>query len=188
MRKVLLSCIVFLIASCSPVYADNRSQSSVGDVIATQVESTRVNRVGVMTEFLYRSMNKRQSREFIRGVVMNSIKLAGRHNILDHEMILAIISVESHFKPNAENNGSFGLMQVEGKSHPEKIRGRDIFNVYINMEVGSAIYLEYYKKYPDKRSALLSYNAGPANFRKGNFNEEYYTKVITVYNSLMALR
>jgi hypothetical protein len=158
----------------------------VADIIGPQ--DSKVDRVESLTEFLYQSMHKRRSKDSIRKIVINSRNMERKLKYTESEMILAIISVESHFNLNASNNGSFGLMQVEEKSHLTKLRGRDVFNMYVNMEVGSRVYEEYYGMFGNIRSTLLAYNAGPTNYRIGNFNEEYYTKVISVYDSLKALR
>lgn len=202
MLKLLLSILVVLLVGCNTT----KDESVVSNMITPGIEVEAISqatedvienilgpldggveRVESLTEFLYKTMHRRRSKDSIRKIVINSRKLEKRFKNVNSEMILAIISVESHFNPEASFKGSFGLMQVEAKSHLDNIRGRDIFDVYVNMEVGTTVYSRYYKEFGNNRATLLAYNAGPTNYRRGDFNEEYYTKVIYMYDSLKSL-
>jgi hypothetical protein len=98
--------------------------------------------------------------------------------------ILAIISVESGFNPKASYHGSHGLMQIEKKSHLEKLKYRNIFDPEVNIELGSKILNEYYNLLDKNvRSALLAYNAGIGNFKKRRYRSVYYMK----YKNQLAL-
>jgi soluble lytic murein transglycosylase-like protein len=100
--------------------------------------------------------------------------------------ILAIISVESNFKIKAVNpnrNGvgtSNGIMQVNGGS----------FEVHANIKEGVARLREYYKITHSQQYAVMAYNIGIGNFRKGKMlisGVRYHSKYIVqrrVYEKL----
>lgn len=91
--------------------------------------------------------------------------------------ILAIIAVESGFRPKASLRGSYGLMQIEKKSHIRKLAGRSIFSPSVNIEIGAQILNEYFKLLGKNiKATLLSYNAGIGNYKRGRFKYEYYLK------------
>ena len=59
---------------------------------------------------------------------------------IDPFLILSLIKNESGFKTNAISNyGAMGLMQVVPRWHGDKIAGRAITGVAVNIEVGSKI-------------------------------------------------
>lgn len=113
----------------------------------------------------------------IRSIVHEAFSIATASSVITEEDILAIIWVESGFNVKAFNNGSIGLMQVEAKSHPEKIKGRDLTDIRVNMEVGVKVVEEYFKRVRDLKGTLLAYNAGIGNYLRGNYNTDYYEKV-----------
>lgn len=93
--------------------------------------------------------------------------------------ILAIIAVESSFNPKAFLLGNMGLMQVRKKSHIGKLKGRSLFNIEANIEIGVIILREYFIKFGcDRKAAILSYNSGDGNYSKGRFHYEYYKKFL----------
>lgn len=113
--------------------------------------------------------------------VQKIVRLAEKHAdpvFPTKEQILAVIAVESSFKPGARNKGSFGLMQIQERSHRARIQGRSLTNPEVNVEVGVSILKEYYLAVGrNPRAALLAYNAGVGGYRAGRYNNEYYRKV-----------
>lgn len=186
MLKLLLSILVVLLVGCNTT----KDESVVSNMITPGIEVEAISqatedvienilgpldggveRVESLTEFLYKTMHRRRSKDSIRKIVINSRKLEKRFKNVNSEMILAIISVESHFNPEASFKGSFGLMQVEAKSHLDNIRGRDIFDVYVNMEVGTTVYSRYYKEFGNNRATLLAYTLAPPTTVEGTLTK-----------------
>lgn len=111
-----------------------------------------------------------------REIVMLAEKNA-RADFPKRNDILAIIAVESSYNPKASFRGSHGLMQIEKKSHLDKLKGRNIFNVAVNIELGATVLYEYFQLVgKNVKATLLSYNAGIGNYKKGRYRLEYYTK------------
>jgi len=93
--------------------------------------------------------------------------------------ILAVIAVESGFHPKVSYRGSHGLMQIEMKSHRDKLYGRSIFDPSTNTEIGAFVLNQLYEMLgKNKRGAFLAYNSGIGNYLKGHYREDYYRKVM----------
>lgn len=72
-------------------------------------------------------------------IVKTAYQYGKTHNV-DPLLILSIIRSESTFNRKASaRHGSRGLMQVIPFWHRDKIRGRDIFNTEINVDVGTQV-------------------------------------------------
>jgi soluble lytic murein transglycosylase-like protein len=74
---------------------------------------------------------------------------AARNEGIQPALVLAIVAVESHYKPNAINrySGAKGLMQVLPRFHKEKVAEaggeQSMLQIGPNIRVGSAILAEY---------------------------------------------
>lgn len=62
---------------------------------------------------------------------------------VDPIMLLAIVKVESAFKPKAKAGSNTGLMQVHLRWHRAKFEGDKPMEVIPNLRVGASIYREY---------------------------------------------
>lgn len=85
--------------------------------------------------------------------------------------IVSIARVESAFKPGARNKESNGIMQVNGGS----------FEVSKNMIQGTRILREYYLRLGSEKAAVMAYNIGIGNYKRGRFlinGDQYYSKFI----------
>lgn len=82
------------------------------------------------------------------------------------EDILAIAWIESTFNPKAKNSISNGIMQVNNGS----------FDMRKNMEQGVKLLIEYYNTLGSEKAAVIAYNVGIGNYRKGNFGLKYWNK------------
>ncbi len=82
------------------------------------------------------------------------------------EDILAIAWIESTFNPKAKNSISNGIMQVNNGS----------FDMRKNMEQGVKLLIEYYNALGSEKAAVIAYNVGIGNYRKGNFGLKYWNK------------
>lgn len=107
------------------------------------------------------------------------VALASKHAYKDfprQEDILAVIHVESKFKPKARGYGGRGLMQVKGGSfNPEK-----------NIIQGTEYLREMFLKYRSEKKAFMAYNLGPGNLdRRHNLRKGIvYFKRVTVAKGL----
>jgi len=90
---------------------------------------------------------------------------------LDPDLVFRFITVESGFRYNALSKANArGYMQVVPQYHPEKIRGRNLFDLETNIEVGTAVFQEYLLKYGDVDKAIRAY--------QGNHRSDVYLNKI----------
>jgi hypothetical protein len=100
--------------------------------------------------------------------------------------ILAVIAVESTFNTKAHHHGSWGLMQIEAKSHRGKFDNiRQLTDIETNIKIGSDLLREYYSLLRfNRNSALTAYNVGIGSFEDGKRNPPYLYKVNREYTYL----
>ncbi len=95
------------------------------------------------------------------------------------EDILAIAGIESSFRPNAvsglKKDPALGLTQIRPGVHKlnAKRLGGDIEH---QIEKSAEILDKYNKHLKDKEAAIIAYNVGPGDYKKGNFNQNYINK------------
>lgn len=74
-------------------------------------------------------------------------------------LLLAMIATESSFKRTARSKkGAVGYLQVIPKYHWNKIKGRNLWDTDVNVQVGVLVLKECYKKHRSERRALACYN------------------------------
>lgn len=100
------------------------------------------------------------------------------------EDILAIIAVESTYNTNAHHKGSWGLMQIEAKSHRDKYHGENLTNIDTNIRVGSEVLSEYFASTGSRSKAIMAYNVGIGGFLRGFRSASYLAKVNRERNAL----
>lgn len=93
------------------------------------------------------------------------------------EDILAVIAVESTFNTNAHHRGSWGLMQIEAKSHRKRYDGEALTSIDTNVRVGSEVLNEYYASTGSRSKAIMAYNVGIGSFLDGRRPKTYLAKV-----------
>lgn len=98
---------------------------------------------------------------------------------LDFRLVLAIISIESGFMVLAKNKGNVGLTQVLLKYHRDKFRGKNYFDPYENVRVGSSILRACKDKHHGTEMQLRCYNGNPGN--------KYSKKVLAEYSKIKQL-
>lgn len=77
------------------------------------------------------------------------------------ELLVGIITVESRFNPRAvSSHGAKGITQVMPQYHKSKIKGRDIFDPRVGIEVGSLIFRDCLNKYHQNYNRALSCYSG----------------------------
>jgi len=113
----------------------------------------------------------------------------------DSDFILAIIMVESRFKPDAVSHaGAHGLMQVM----PLWLKvmgaeGEDLFDPRINVRRGLQVYSSYEQMLKTQELALTAYNRGSWKVEVDLRNERdprngYAKKVLDVYERLKLMQ
>lgn len=81
--------------------------------------------------------------------ISTEVFTAARSQGIQPSLVLAIVAVESHYKPNAVNrqSGAAGLMQVLARFHKEKVTAvggeKELLQIRPNIQVGSQILAEY---------------------------------------------
>ena len=112
---------------------------------------------------------------------------------VDYKLVLAIISVESSFRPNAYNESTdcCGLMQINTVNLPvlrDKLGVTDLFSAYENVIGGIYLLRDALNYDGDTEHALMIYNCGigSANklFYKGIHSTEYSRKVLEARDNL----
>jgi hypothetical protein len=187
MKKILTFLIIVLLTVPAILCGKARPIDIAEDSMATEVyhfTEVRSYREDSLTGII---SNRFKDVPYVRiqAIVHEAMSLAMNHEVLTVEDILAVIWVESGFNIRAYNNGSVGLMQVEVKSHLDKIAGRDPYDIKTNMELGVDIFNEYFNELHSARSTWLAYNAGIANFHKGNFDTKYVDKIFAANRVLV---
>jgi len=109
-------------------------------------------------------------------------KLAKKHEkpvFPKAEDILCIVGIESSFRPHAISNlkkdPAMGLTQIRPGVHKldSKKLGGDIEH---QIEKSAEILNKYNKHLKNKEAAIIAYNVGPGDYRKGNYNQNYINK------------
>lgn len=102
------------------------------------------------------------------------------------ELVQAIIERESQWNPKAVNGDCIGLMQIEQKSHTDRMKRlgvTDLKDPRGNILVGVDYLSELFWKYEDIYLVLMFYNAGYSKnygmgaWRAGNYSD-YAIKVV----------
>jgi len=123
------------------------------------------------------TVNKNISKAQAETIVLHVFNEAKRHKI-DPLLLLAIIRSESTFNSNARSSeGARGLMQVLPRWHKDKIRGRNINDVGVNIEVGTMIINDCLKKYNDNVNRALGCYLGGSSGK-------YVTKISKTHREL----
>ena len=110
------------------------------------------------------SLNTKASRDDINRIVEVAFEQGVKHRI-DPLLLLSVIKKESTFNKNAKNKRSpaSGLMQVIPYWHRDKINGRNIFKVSVNIEVGAKVLRGCLdRNSQDVNKALRCYSGGGA--------------------------
>lgn len=101
------------------------------------------------------SVNKNVSKVQADTIVRQVFLEAKRHKI-DPLLLLSIIKAESTFNVGAKStSGARGLMQVLPYWHRDKIRGRNINSIDVNIEVGTTIINDCLIKHNDNVNRAL---------------------------------
>ena len=109
--------------------------------------------------------------------MLDLITVNSQQKNLDPFLVIGLIRQESCFNTKARSGaGALGYMQVIPKWHPEKVKGRSLYNPTVGIEVGTQVMREYINKHGESKG-LRVYSGGARN---------YYNGVLKFKNSLVA--
>lgn len=85
------------------------------------------------------------------------VKKANKKYKLPRHLLIAVLKTESKFQKTSYNKGNYGLMQVNKSSHLDKVRGKDLYEVEVNIDIGARILSDCLKKTKSMKHALICY-------------------------------
>lgn len=153
------------IASPKPVVSLNTEKASM-----SYEEHTEMNRMAKAISSKYRRI------DYVTAMkLMTTVYDIAKESKQDPKLILAIIATESSFNAKAlSRRDAAGYLQVIPKWHRDKIKGRNIWNMEVNIEVGVKILNDCRRKYSSLRNALGCYNGAVRDEDK----DVYYVAVL----------
>lgn len=92
--------------------------------------------------------------------IVSAVHRYSHKHQVNPDVVFKIIQTESSYNPKARGGSSVGLMQIIPRWHKDKIKGRNLYNVDTNVEVGVKILKEHLEDTDGNvRKALWRYNA-----------------------------
>jgi hypothetical protein len=117
----------------------------------------------------YISTKYKKDPKLIELIVLEAEKHSNKDSFPTIHDTLAIISIESAFKPTAVSKSKAkGLMQV--------LYTKTSFNIKENISKGIWLLKDYRSRLVDIDSVVQSYNLGIGNFKNGMRNQDYLNK------------
>ena len=117
------------------------------------------------TRYLASKLKKREAA--LRKYVDLAWAEAAKRQLLDPELLIAIIHKESEFRPKVQSRyGAQGLMQVVPRWHREKLRpSESLFDPEVNIRVGADVLEEYLAQAGgNMENALRKYSGNARNY------------------------
>lgn len=124
--------------------------------------------------YAFVSQNRHFNHELAWSIAEAILEESKRHS-LDPLLVLAIIDVESRFKPKAvSSQGARGLMQIHpyvatvlaGEADIENWRGKEsLDDPILNIKLGVFYLRQLKNSFKDLRLALTAYNLGPSELK-----------------------
>jgi soluble lytic murein transglycosylase-like protein len=202
--SLFLSVTIIILFNSRAIHSNDRR---IGALIAEKItlsyaveEARREARiVTVLRTFVGKAVPDRTLRQ-VGGLVSRNSAQFG----YDPLLLLAVISVESYFTPNASGrfesgtlSGALGLMQLQFETAKEmarqlkmpSLKEKDLFNPEINLVLGVAFLTQLITQFKSFKLGLLAYNQGPAVIieslaNRGSLSIEYYERVLKNYYRL----
>lgn len=125
-------------------------------------------------EVYVKAIKKVYNQNFPISLARYSLQQADKYK-LDPRLVIGVIAAESSFIPSSKSwVGAVGYMQVWPRWHQDRIKGRDINNPYVNIEVG-VNYLNWcLEQRRDVYEALSCYNGSDSKASA----DRYYQRVM----------
>jgi hypothetical protein len=97
----------------------------------------------------------------VAGIISNSVEKYSKKYSISIPLVLALMNKESSFRPIVTSKANcVGLMQINPKMHPEKIKGykhSELYHIDVNVNIGCQILRQYLDKKKTIKGALQSY-------------------------------
>jgi soluble lytic murein transglycosylase-like protein len=94
-------------------------------------------------------------------IIANAVEKYSKKYSLSIPLVLALMNKESSFRPIVTSKANcVGLMQINPKMHPEKVKGykhSELYHIDVNVSIGCQILRQYLDKKKTIKGALQSY-------------------------------
>lgn len=177
--------ILFFLGSVGPACAASkhhpRAHSSHGARAPNKFPTVSIHKRRKLAAYIHKKFRVPEKKA--EAIVAQAVRTGRKHDI-HPELILAVIAVESHFRPRAlSRKGARGLMQVLPRWHPKRVKAIGgtpaLFEVDKNISAGTQILALYIDDSDgDLRRALLRYNGSVSS------RSHYPDKVLSQYHRL----
>lgn len=115
-------------------------------------------RVTMLVSSIRSIYGKNVHREEAVRIVRAAHRYGNEFNV-DPTLVLGLIGAESSYNKTARSHvGALGYTQVWPKWHQDKIRGRDILDTEVNIEVGTRYLRDCLNRFGSEYKALACYN------------------------------
>jgi soluble lytic murein transglycosylase-like protein len=118
----------------------------IKEVEVEKIKYVKQNGLKTPTDELIKVLNPKIDPQLAK-IIAEHVEKASTTYGLPIPLILSVIRQESNFNPMAVSSaGAQGLMQVMPKIHAERYKGRNLFHISTNVDVGCQILREYLDK------------------------------------------
>ena len=124
-----------------------------------------------------------------KNVIANHLLLNAATHDIPLELLVGLITVESRFNTKAvSSHGAKGLTQVMPRYHKAKIKGRDIFDPRVGIEVGSLVLRDCLNKHHGNHLMALSCYSGSKGAQAVKYQQSVLTQTKRFTQHAMLLR
>lgn len=187
-RQILTLLLIVFVVGGFTGYAFSRISTSDEDYTSTEVESTTIAEVTTSqtptpsvepVETYYDCPLSHDVQDYIRELC--------EKNDIPMSLVIAIIEVESSFRPNVvSSTNDYGLMQINKSNHgwlTKEYDIKDFFDPYENIFCGITILSQKYSGVQSLDKTLMAYNLGLTKAKqlwsKGIYQTSYSKKVLS---------
>lgn len=115
-------------------------------------------------------------------VIADNLIMASVNTGISISLLTGLMEIESSFNKNAKSKeGAKGLLMIIPRYHKSLIKGRNIFDVAVNIEVGSNILKQFLNSTGSINKALAKYNGSKSKAAK-----IYANKVLSKERQVLA--
>ena len=166
---VILSCLLFPIKVSESFSLSTKQifDYKIKEVKKYQEEKKKKQKIATAITSVYKHVSLTEATRIVDAVY----KYSKIHKI-DPLLLIGVIAAESSFKKNAvSKKGAVGYTQVNVKYHQDKIKGRNIFDTYVNIQVGTMILSNCLRKHSDLQRGLGCYNGTSDSLKIKKFHK-----------------
>lgn len=124
-----------------------------------------------------------------KNVIANHLLINAATHDIPLELLVGLITVESRFNTKAvSSHGAKGLTQVMPRYHKAKIKGRDIFDPRVGIEVGSLVLRDCLNQHRGNHLNALSCYSGSRGAQAVKYQQTVLTQTKRFKQHAMLLR